>query len=122
LDTWKSTLWLYNVAKWKSIIVQQVNPQLYIFSIHLYTTGEASTFCYIRKIIPARDPKQCGGSRRIMYYNVVVDDDDDDGDDDDDVDEGDDDDDDDVDEGDDDDDDDDDGDGDEEDDDHWPRT
>jgi hypothetical protein len=36
------------------------------------------------KIIPARDPKQCGGSKKIMYY-------DDDGDDDDDVDVGDDD-------------------------------
>ena len=24
--------------------------------------------------IPARDPKQCGGSKRIMYYNVDDDD------------------------------------------------
>ena len=23
-------------------------------------------------MIPARDPKQCGGSKRILYYNVVV--------------------------------------------------
>jgi len=22
------------------------------------------------KTIPARDPKQCGGSKKIMYYNV----------------------------------------------------
>ena len=29
------------------------------------------------RIIRARDPKQCGGSRRIMYYNVIGDDDDD---------------------------------------------
>ena len=35
-----------------------------------------------KKIIPARDPKQCGGSGRIMYYNVDVDVDDDDDDDD----------------------------------------
>ena len=34
----------------------------------------------MEKIIPARDPKQCGGSGRIMYYNVVVDDGDDVGD------------------------------------------
>ena len=32
----------------------------------------------VEKIIPARDPKQCGGSGRIMYYNVVVVDDGDD--------------------------------------------
>ena len=34
---------------------------------------------------PARDPKQCGGSKRIVYYNVdeYDDDDDEDGDDDD---------------------------------------
>ena len=31
------------------------------------------------RIIRARDPKQCGGSRRIMYYNVIGDDDDDEG-------------------------------------------
>ena len=36
-------------------------------------------------LIPARDPKQCGGSRRIKQYNVADDDDnDDDADDDDD--------------------------------------
>ena len=29
----------------------------------------------------ARDPKHCGGSRRIMFYNVVHDDGDDDNDD-----------------------------------------
>ena len=29
-------------------------------------------------LIPARDPKQCGGSRRIKHYNVDDDDDDDD--------------------------------------------
>jgi len=23
-----------------------------------------------RNIIPARDPKQCGGSKKIMYFNV----------------------------------------------------
>jgi len=36
-------------------------------------------------VIPARDPKQCGGSKRMIYFNV--DDDDDDVDDDDDGDE-----------------------------------
>ena len=28
-------------------------------------------------MIPARDPKQCGGSRRMIYFNVDDDDDDD---------------------------------------------
>jgi hypothetical protein len=30
-------------------------------------------------IFPARDPTQCGGSKKVMSYNVVDGDDDDDG-------------------------------------------
>ena len=29
-------------------------------------------YIYLSKIIPARDPKQCGGGKKIMYYIMLM--------------------------------------------------
>ena len=43
-----------------------------IIKILIYIDRYIYIYIYLSKIIPARDPTQCGGSKKIMYYIMLM--------------------------------------------------